>query len=194
LLLDGEQNVLRRETFGLEEVGTEIDHDLALFSAVRKRNNGAGNSDELRAEEILAEVVELLLGEAFAGEAELQDRDAGGAVIDDQRRKRARWQLPKNGLRDGGDLGVGVFQAGIGLKKDFDYGLAVYGGGFDVLDVIDGGGEDALVDGGDTAFEFFGVEAGILPGYGDDRNIDVGEDVRGRAHEHDGAQQEDEQS
>ncbi len=91
-------------------------------------------------------------------------------------------------------MGVGVFKAGVGLEKNFDDGLAADGGGFDVFDVVDGGGKDALVDGGDAAFHFFGVEAGVLPGDSDDGDINVGEDVRGRARDDDGAQKENEQS
>ncbi len=187
MLLDGVKDVLRRKPLRLKKRWAEIDHDLALLSTVGVRNNRAGNGDELRTEEILAEVVQLLLGESLAGEAELENRDARGAVVNDEGRKGARWQLTKNRLRDCGDLRVGIFQAGVGLEKDFDDGLAVDGGGFNVFDVIDGGGENAFVNGGYAAFEFFRVEAGVLPGDGDNGDINVGEDVRGSAEDDDGA-------
>src|SRR5260221_541513 len=45
LLLNGEKNVLRGKAFGLEKIGVEVDHDLALFAAVGIRNDGAGNGD-----------------------------------------------------------------------------------------------------------------------------------------------------
>jgi len=41
---------------------------------------------ELGTQEVDAQVEELLLGEAFPGERELQDRHAGGAEVDDERR------------------------------------------------------------------------------------------------------------
>ena len=45
LLLNGEKNVLRGKAFGLEKIGVEVDHDLALFAPVGIRNDGAGNGD-----------------------------------------------------------------------------------------------------------------------------------------------------
>jgi len=194
LLLDGEKHVLWRESLGLKEGGVEIDHDLALLSTVRERYDRAGNGDELRTEEILPQVVQFLLREPLAGKAELDNGHAGCAVIDDEGRKRARGQLAQDGLRNGSDLRVGIFQAGVGLKEYFDNGLAVYGGGFDVLDVVDCSGENALVYGGDAAFEFFRVETVVLPGNGDDGYVDVGENVRWCAQDDYGTHQEDEKS
>jgi len=101
----------------LKEIRIEVDHDLALFAAVGIGNNRARNGDELWAEKILAEVVELLLGKAFAGEPKLENGDAGGAVINDERRERARRQLAKDGLRDGGDLSVGVSRLELGWRN-----------------------------------------------------------------------------
>ena len=48
-----------------------------------------------------------------------------------------------------------------------------------MLDVIDEGGEGSLVRAGDASLNFFRAEAGVLPGDGDDGDIDVGEDVGG---------------
>ena len=41
---------------------------------------------EASADDVLAIVVELLLGEALAGESELEDGNAGGVVLDDEGR------------------------------------------------------------------------------------------------------------
>jgi len=48
-----------------------------------------------------------------------------------------------------------------------------------VLDVIDEGGERPFKRAGDAAFNLFRAEAGVLPGDGNNGNIDVGEDIRG---------------
>ena len=59
---------------------------------------------------------------------------------------------------------LAVSTLAFGCRKILTIACAVHRGRFDVLDVIDQRGEDALVDGGDAAFHLFGVQAGILPG------------------------------
>ena len=56
-------------------------------------------------------------GETFAGQSELQDRDGGCAVRDDQGWRRALRQLLQLRLRGGGDLREGLVDAGGGLKN-----------------------------------------------------------------------------
>ena len=99
--------------------------------------DGAWHRDQLRAQEVQAEIVELLLGQVVAREPELQDRHAGGAVVEDFRRLRARGRLPQQKLRGRRHLRVGGVEAGAGLEEDLDEGQAVIGGRFDVLDVVD---------------------------------------------------------
>ena len=48
-----------------------------------------------------------------------------------------------------------------------------------MLDVVDGRGEDALVVGDDPLLHLLGRQAGVVPDDGDDRDVDVREDVRG---------------
>jgi hypothetical protein len=86
-------------------------------------------------------VVQLLLGEALAGETELEDGNAGGGEVDDLRRKDAGRELAEFELGGGGDLRVGGVERGAGLEVDLEDGLAVERGGLDVLDVVDEGGE-----------------------------------------------------
>jgi hypothetical protein len=141
--------------------------------------DGAGNGDELRSNDVHAVVVELLFIESLPGEAELQDGDAGGGEVNDLRREDAGGKILEHLLGRGGDLGVGGVERGARLEVDFDDVFAVEASGFDVLDVVDEGGKGPLVGAGDAAFDFFGAEAGVLPGDRDDGDIDVGEDVRG---------------
>ncbi len=95
LLIQRVQHVCGREAFGLQALGVEVDHDRALLAAVDVGDDGAGNGDQLRPDEVQAVVVELLLGEALAGKAELKNGNAGGGEIDDLRRKNARRKLPQ---------------------------------------------------------------------------------------------------
>ena len=62
-----------------------------------------------------------------------------------------------------------------------------------MFDVIDGGGENAFVNGSDSPFELLGIETGICPDDGDYRDIDVGEDVSGGTKDDNRADQQDQQ-
>ncbi len=89
LIADGGEDFGRREAFGLQFFGVEVHHDRTLAAAVDAGDYGAGNGDELRPNDVHAVVVELLLTEALAGEAELEDGDAGGGEVDDLRRENS---------------------------------------------------------------------------------------------------------
>ena len=158
-------------------LGVEVDHDGALLAAVDVGHDGALDGDKLGPDEVEAVVVELLLGEVVAGEGELEDGDRGGGEVDDLRGEDAGGQLAEFEFGGGGDLGVGGIERGAGLQVDLDDGLAAVGGGFDVLDVVDEGGEGLFVRGGEATFELFRLEPGVLPGDRNDRDIDVREDV-----------------
>ena len=84
---DGVDDVGRGEAFGLERGQVEIHLHLALLAAIGIGNAGALYRDQLGADEVEAEVVQLLFGEALPGEAELKDGHAGGGVLDDERRR-----------------------------------------------------------------------------------------------------------
>ena len=158
--------------------------------------NGIHSADrhELRPQEVDAQIEELLLGEALPRERELQDRDAGRAEVDDERRGGAGRILPDHGLGDRGDLGVRGVEARLRLQVDLDDGLPVDGGGLDALDVVHRGGEHALVGGGDPPFQLLGVEPAVLPGHRDDRDVDRGKDVGGRARDDDRTGDQDQES
>ncbi len=98
------------------------------------------HADQLHAQKVGGDVVQLLLGEALAGECQLQDGYRGGVVIDNQRRLRAGGQLAHRRLRRGRDLSVGSSEIRSRLEEDADQRAAANGGGLDVLDIIDGRG------------------------------------------------------
>src|SRR6266850_7709867 len=62
-----------------------------------------------------------------------------------------------------------------------------------MLDVVDGCGEDPLVNGREPAFHLFRIQAGELPGDSDHWNIDIRKDVRWGAHDYDRAGQHNQQ-
>ena len=83
------RDVDRRQTLGVERVRVEVDHDLPRLAAAGQRHLRALHGGELRADEVQAVVVELLLAERRRLERQLQDRDVGGRVADDERRRGA---------------------------------------------------------------------------------------------------------
>src|SRR5438094_520970 len=60
--------------------------------------------------------------------------------------------------------------------------------------IVDGGRERAFEDGRKPAFHLLRIQAGILPGDGDHRDIDIGKDVRRRPQNNDWTEDENEQS
>ena len=65
----------------------------------------------------------------------------------------------------------------VGMEVDADHGDAVVGLRFDVLDVVDVGGEAALKLRDDALLHLLRRKAAVLPQNAHDGNVDVGEDV-----------------
>ena len=181
-------DVVGRKAFRLQRRGIEVHLNLALLAAVGIWNRGAGNADQSGAHEIQADVAELLLGEAFASKRELQNGNAGGVVLNDQRGRGSRGELAQEGLRNRGHLRDGIANLHAGMKKYFYDANSIQGLRFDVFDVVDGGGEYPFVLKDDAVGHFLGRETGVVPQDADDRDINVGENVRGSAQNRDGAQ------
>ncbi len=83
-------DVLGRQPPRVERVGVDVDVHDAHLAAVGHRDGRALNGDELGADEAVAQVIQLLLGELLAAQARQHHRNAGGIVLDDQRRRDAR--------------------------------------------------------------------------------------------------------
>ena len=98
----------------------------------------------LRAHEILRQIQHLLLRQHLAGKGQLQHRHGRGVVVEDQRRLGARRHLADGGLGDGRHLRRGGADIDVGLEEDLDDADAGHGLAFDMLDVVDGGGQNAL--------------------------------------------------
>ena len=187
------RHVLGRQSPGVERVGVDVDVDHAHLAAVRRRNGGARNGDELRADEVVAEVVELLLGQDVAAQAGEHDRHAGRVVLDDERRKNAGRELAHDLLRLGVHLGDGRFDRHIGLEIQPGDGDAPQRHGLEVLDPADRGGERSLADGDDSVLHLGRRQPRVVPDDVDDRDVDRREDVDRHGGDRDDAQDGDQQ-
>ena len=183
-------DVLTGEAARLQRLGIQVDLHLARLAAERIGNRRAGNGHQRRADLIDAEVGQILLGQAFARQGDLQDRHCRGVVVEDQRRRRARRHLLDQRLRNRRHLGVGGADVDIGLEENLDDAKAVVGIGLDMFDVVDGRRQGALERRRNAARHLVGRQAGILPDHADDRDADVGKDVGRRPQ---GGQRADDQ-
>jgi hypothetical protein len=84
----------------LHRVKIEIDLDLTLLAAVGVGERRAFDGGEPGADEVGSEIVELLFGKPLAGEAELEHRNAGGVVLDDEWRSCSGGQTAQQHLAD----------------------------------------------------------------------------------------------
>ena len=136
-------------------------------------------------------VEQLGAGHTGAGDLQRQHRHRGSVVDQHLRRRGAGRHLLQHGLRDRADLGLGDADIGARLEEDLDDAAAVEGLALDVLDIVDGRGERALIVVDDAAGHVLRREAGIGPDDSDDGDADVGEDVGGRAPDGQAAEQQD---
>ena len=182
-VLRGERvgDVLPGQAAGLQRLRIEIDLDLALLAAERIRDRGARHGDQRRAQLVDADIGEVLLGQAFARQRELDDRHGRGAVVEDQRRRRAGRHLPDHGLRDRGHLRVGGADIDVRLEEDLDDADAGVGVRHDVLDVVDRRRQRALERRDDAPGHLVRRQAGIVPDHADHGDADVRKDVGRRA-------------
>ncbi len=162
----------RRDAARVHLFGVEIDHDLAHASAVGSGERSALDGGELGADEVLAEVVELLFAEAGAGERELEDGHTGCVVTNDGGRRDAGRHDADDAAAEGADLRDGHLHFHFRVEVDADNAGALNGLRFDVFDVVDAGGEAAFKRRDDALGHFVGGDAGVAPDDGDDRDVD----------------------
>ena len=193
LRVDGVDDVVRGKPFGLERLRVEVHGDEPLFSAVWIGQGRALHGGQLGANEIVAEVKERLLAKVIAGQTDLNHRNGGRGIDGHERGSGSRRQGAQDGLHNGGGLREGGLNVGFGLEKDFDYGDAVERLRFDVLDVVDQRGHGPLGVGSDALLHLLGLQSGVVPDQADHRDVDVRENVRGRAQQDYRGKQNDDQ-
>ena len=191
-VLSGEciRYVACRQIIGIKCVRIEIHHDRRILASERKRNRSAFNGSELRTDEVLAQIVELLLRKRLAVERELQNRNARCVVLYDPRGKDPRRQWPQNRLRQRRDLGDRSFDLHTRLKKHTDRCHTLIRGRFDVLDIVDGGGHGAFIDGDDALGHLLWRHPAVRPDHAHHGDLDDGKDVLTRGDDGDNAQHE----
>jgi len=99
--------------------------------------------------------------------------------------------LSELGLRDGRHLRRSVRYVYFRLEEDFDDGDAVQRLRFHVRDIVDRRRQCALAQIDDAVGHLFRGQPGVIPDHGDDRDIDIREDI-GR-HVEDGERTENHQ-
>ena len=174
-------DVLAGEAARPHRLGVDVDLHLAEFAAEGVGHRGARHRDDGDAHEVEPEVEQRLLGQALAGKRELNDRNGGSVVVEDQRRHAAGRHLSQQCLRYRRHLRVGGADVGAGLEEYFDDADAGIVVGFDVFDVVDGRGQRALKLRHHAAGHLLGRQPGVGPDRRNDRNSDLGKDVDRRA-------------
>ncbi len=178
LVVDGGLHVLGRQAAAVKPHGVEIDHHLRRLAAPRLRHASTLHDAQTLDDEVGGIVAELLLGQCVAADRDLDDGDAGRAVLHDVRRRDARRHDLQNRLAGGRDLGDGRLDLGVRVKIDADNADAEQRLTLDVLDIVDRSRQHALIDEDDALLDLVGRHARILPDDADDRDIDLRKDVR----------------
>jgi hypothetical protein len=154
---------------------------LARRPAIREGKLGARDCRQLRPNKVLGDIEQLHLGKRIAGQGQLDDRNAGGVVDQDDRWRGPRGKLFQNGLRNRCDLRLRGIDVDSRLEEDFDNAHSRKRLRLDVFNIIDRGGEDAFVRRDNSAGHIVRRQAGVAPDDRDDRNADVGENIGRRS-------------
>ena len=193
LLRQRGRDILRGQPLGLQRLRVEIDLHLAHLAAVRRRNRDTGDGQQLRPDHVGRVVAELLFVQGVARQRQLQHGHGRCVVVEDLRWRGARRHLLEHGLRDRRDLrGRGADVDGR-LEEDLDDPEAAERLRLDVRNVVDRRAERALVVGDDAPGHVGRLQARVIPHDADDRNPDVGEDVRRRAQRRERPRDQDQQ-
>ena len=173
LVLQRIAHVRRRQAARLQRRRIEVGHDDARLAAVGIRHLGAVHDGERRTDDVLAEVVEPRVRQRAAGETQLDDRHVGGAVADHQRRRDVRRHVLQHHQRAAAELRDGAGDIGPLVQVDLLDPHALVARRLDARDVIDQGGELALVQREDAVLHVLGAHAGVGPHDADHRDVDL---------------------
>jgi hypothetical protein len=148
---------------------------------------------KLSSYKVIPVVKQLLFTQAVAGEANLNHRNGGGRIDDNQGWGRARREESKESLGNCGRLRQGSLNVGAGLKKNLNDGHARQGLRFDMLHIVNQDVEAPFDVRGDALLHFLRLEAIVVPDHADYGDIDFRKNVRRRAQEDEGRQQDDDE-
>ena len=175
--IDRVAHVNRREALRLQRWGSRSTWIWRTFPPHGSGTDAPWTVASCTRRKLMPDVVERLLGERLAAQAELKNRHVRRAVTDDERRRGAGRHHAHDRLIDRSDLRDRGVHARARLEEDFDHADAGERLRLDVLDVVYRRGHRALADRDDALFHFFGREAAVIPNHGNDRNVDRGENV-----------------
>ena len=136
---------------------------------------------QIRPDHVLAQVIQLGVGQRRARQAELDDRHIGGAVAQDQGRRDVARHVLQHHQGTAGELRHRPADIGPFVQVDLLDADALIAGGFDARDVIDQGGQLPLVQGQDAVLHVLRVHAVVGPHHTHHRNVDLRKDVDGHA-------------
>ena len=137
LRIDRVDDVERRQALGQQLRRVDIDHDLPVFAAGGRRQRDAGDRRQLLAHAIDAVVVELLLVEIVGAQADLQDRNARGIELHDDRRLDSGRHQRADCVRRRDDLRDREVEIDVRLEVDLLDRQTVQGLRLHVLDAVD---------------------------------------------------------
>ncbi len=187
--VDGIDHVQRGQSLRLQLGRIEIDHDLPVAAAGRRRKRHAMDRGQALAQPVDAVIVELLLVEVIRAQADLQDRYARCIVLHHDRRLDARRHDAADRVGAGYDLCDREVEIDVGLEEDLLNRNPVQGLRLDVLDAVDAGADREFAIGRDPLFHLRGAQPGIGPDHRHHRDVDLGKDV-GRHRDHGGEAEE----
>ena len=146
-------HIAGRQAVRVQGLLVEIGHDDARLAAVGLRHLGAVHDGEVGPDDVLAEIVELGVGQRRARQAELDDRHVGGAIAQHQGRRDVGRHVFQHDQRAAGQLRHRPADVGAFVQIDLLDADALVAGGFDARDVVDQRGylalmqrEDAVLD------------------------------------------------
>ena len=189
----GIEHVLRRQAARVERVRVDVDVHHPVLAAVGDGHRRALHGHELRADEVVAEIADLLFGQLVASQAEHEHRHVGGVVLQDQRRRGAGGQRPGDGLAQRRDLRDRRVDVGARLEEQLDHAGAANRLRFQVLDVADRRGQRPLHDRRDPVLHLVRRERAVVPDHADDRDVDLRKDVHRHRHDRQPAEDGDQQ-
>ena len=155
----------------------EIRHHDSRFAAVGIRHFGAVHDGKTGPNDVLSQVVQLGIRERLARQAQLDDRNVGGAIAQHQRRRDVARHVLQHDQCAARQLRDGTRHIGAFVQIDFLDADAHVAGGLDAGDIVHKGGELALVQRQDPVLHVLRAHAAVRPDHACDRDLDLRKNV-----------------
>ena len=181
LVLQRRAHVRGRQTARLQGLRIQIRHDDARLAAIGIGNFRAVHHGERGADDVLAQVIELGVGQRLAGQAELNDRYIRGAVAQHQRRRDVRRHVLEHDQRAARELRDGAGHIGAFVQVDLLDADALVAHRLDARDVVHQGGQLPLMQRQDAVLHVLRAHPVVGPHDRNHRDVDFGKDIDGHA-------------